>query len=80
MANLSRPVSLSVFTSKVRISIAPPISSVTTTRSPATVLEVTRAPFGRRDNRVDGRCGASAGVENAIADDTDHSGERDQGG
>src|SRR5262249_20749336 len=45
-ANLSRPIGLSVLASKVRISIAPPMSSVTAMRSSASAVETTRAPFG----------------------------------
>src|SRR5215471_8310933 len=44
--NRSRPSGLSVFASKVRTSSVPPISTVTTMRSPATAVETTRAPLG----------------------------------
>ena len=46
VANRSRPVGRRVRRSKVRISIAPLISTVTTTRSSATAVEVMRAPLG----------------------------------
>src|SRR5262249_43737204 len=46
VAKRSRPVGLSVLTSKVRISIAPPTSIVTAMRSSATAVAITRAPFG----------------------------------
>src|SRR5712664_3550617 len=45
-ANLNRPAGFSVFASKVRISVTPPISSVRTSRSPATPVATMRAPFG----------------------------------
>ena len=41
-----RPISFSVLMSKVRISVKPPMSSVTTMRSSAMELATTRAPFG----------------------------------
>ncbi len=78
VANLIRPVSWSVLTSKVRISVAPPISSVTTMRSPATAVAMTRAGFRQRDDRFGRRGANTAGVENAVADDADHGGDRNQ--
>jgi len=45
-ANFNRPVGFSVLASKVRISVAPPISSVITSWSPATAVDAIRAPFG----------------------------------
>src|SRR5262249_18028096 len=46
VAKRRRPVGLSVLASKVRISIAPPTSSVTAMRSSATAALMMRAPFG----------------------------------
>ena len=46
LTNFSLPAGFSVLASKVRISVTPPISSVTTSRSPATAVETMRAPFG----------------------------------
>src|SRR5262249_40939385 len=46
VAKRSRPVGLSVLTSKVRISIAPPTSSVTAMRASAPAAAMTRAPLG----------------------------------
>ena len=47
LTNFSFPAGFSVFASNVRISVVPPTSSVTTSRSPATAVETMRAPFGR---------------------------------
>src|ERR1700722_6173091 len=47
LTNLRRPAALSVCASNVRISVVPPTSSVTTTRSPATPVETIFAPLGR---------------------------------
>jgi hypothetical protein len=47
LTNFSFPTGLNVFTSNVRISVTPAVSTVTTTRSPATPVETIRAPFGR---------------------------------
>ena len=46
VANRNRPTGLSVLTSKVRISVAPPTSIVTAMRSPAAAVAMMRAPFG----------------------------------
>src|ERR1700730_10436141 len=46
LANVSPPVRFCVRASEVRVLGAPPISSVTTRRSPATAVETMRAPFG----------------------------------
>src|ERR1700728_2319719 len=73
VANLMRPVSFSVFTSKVRISLTPPTSSVTTMRSAATAVAITRAPLGSAMVASAGTPGAgSPGMENPVADDGDH--------
>ena len=81
VANLIRPVSFSVLTSKVRISVAPAISSVTTMRSSATAVAVTRAPFGKVIMASARRRGAvSAGAVNTVADDADHSRDRKERG
>jgi hypothetical protein len=45
-ANFSRPVGFMVRASKVRISVVPPTSSVTTSWSPATAVATMRAPLG----------------------------------
>src|SRR5579883_1401959 len=47
LTNLKRPTAFSVCASKVRISIAPPMSSVTTTVLPAMPVETIFADFGR---------------------------------
>jgi hypothetical protein len=46
LANLSFPAGFSVCASKLWISVAPPTSSVTRSRSPATPVATIRAPFG----------------------------------
>jgi hypothetical protein len=48
VAKRSRPVGRKVLRSKVRISVAPPTSSVTAMRSSATPVATMRAPLGRR--------------------------------
>jgi len=46
IANFSFPAGFSVCASKLWISVAPPTSSVTRSRSPAVPVETMRAPFG----------------------------------
>ena len=77
VANLMRPVSWSVLTSKVRISVAPPISSVTTIAIAGNRGGDDARRFRQRDDRF-GRRANTAGVKETVADDTDHGGDRNQ--
>jgi hypothetical protein len=47
LTNFSVPAGFNVCASKVRISVTPRISSVTTSLSPATPVETMRAPLGK---------------------------------
>ena len=79
LANFSLPAGFSVLASKVRISVAPPISSVTTRRSPATPVETMRAPFGSIGRGIGGDS-AFPGAEKAVADGDQHGGHRQRRG
>ena len=68
-----------MWASKVRISVVPPISSVTTSRSPATPVETMRAPFGRVAVTSVGDS-ASLGAEKTIADGDQNGGDRQRRG
>ena len=74
LTNLSFPAGFSVLASKVRISVTPPISSVTTSRSPATAVETMRAPLGSvAMMSVAGCRGASLAAVKTVPDgDQDH--------
>ena len=67
LTNFSFPAGFSVLASKVRISVAPPMSSVTTSRSPAMPVATMRAPLGKHRGGLGGD-DASLGAEKTVAD------------
>ena len=79
-ASRRRPSGLSVLRSKLRISIAPLISTVSTIRPSPIALESTLAPPGNNAANGRRRLYPSLALENTIADDPDHGGNCDKSG